>query len=151
MASLRKLASYSHNDVRRLVIKNAKRFGLDSWKLGAILAGSPRIEHVDVRYANEVYQSVPDNTSFKQLKYLRIDTNLEDEAEQDQRSRLTSGILLRAAQSLCHLRLNGLPEAFDIVAMPSLPSLRYFHCESGGFTPGIYTPFQLCVVSLHRV
>ncbi|KAM5352315.1 hypothetical protein ACJ41O_005038 [Fusarium nematophilum] len=126
IASLRKLISYSGNDVRQIAIDSVLRFRLTQHKLLVLLQGSKNLETLILRGSIEEDLAIPEAKGIlKNLSRIVLDEILVAKPH------ILKPLLLHASESLQHLRIGGLPQTGRTTGLwfPTLPNLQYLRLE----------------------
>lgn len=125
-ASLKKLISYSGNDVRQIVIDSVLRFRLTQQKLNTLLQGSKNLESLVLRGNIEEDLQIPmANGFFKKLNRVFLDEILVGKPH------ILEPLLTQASESIHNLHIRGLPQVGTTTTFgfPSLPNLQYLRIE----------------------
>ncbi|RSL60028.1 hypothetical protein CEP54_006950 [Fusarium duplospermum] len=125
-ASLKKLISYSGNDVRQIVIDSVLRFRLTQQKLNALIQGSKNLESLVLRGNIEEDLATPmANGFFKKLNHVFLDEILVGKPH------ILEPLLTQASESIRNLHIRGLPQVGTTTSfgIPSLPNLQYLRFE----------------------
>ncbi|RMJ06420.1 hypothetical protein CDV36_013980 [Fusarium kuroshium] len=125
-ASLKKLISYSGNDVRQIVIDSVLRFRLTQQKLNALIQGSKNLESLVLRGSIEEDLATPmANGFFKKLNHVFLDEILMGKPH------ILEPLLTQASESIQNLHIRGLPQVGTTTSfgIPSLPNLQYLRFE----------------------
>ncbi|WAO89509.1 F-box domain-containing protein [Fusarium falciforme] len=125
-ASLKKLISYSGNDVRQIVIDSVLRFRLTQQKLNTLLQGSKNLESLVLRGNTEEDLQIPMvNGFFKKINRVFLDEILVGKPH------ILEPLLTQASESIQNLHIRGLPQVGTTTTFgfPSLPNLQYLRIE----------------------
>ncbi|KAJ3462924.1 hypothetical protein MRS44_007710 [Fusarium solani] len=125
-ASLKKLISYSGNDVRQIVIDSVLRFRLTQQKLNTLLQGSKNLESLVLRGNIEEDLQIPmANGFFKKINRVFLDEILVGKPH------ILEPLLTQASESIHNLHIRGLPQVGTTTTFgfPSLPNLQYLRIE----------------------
>ncbi|PTB39070.1 uncharacterized protein TrAFT101_007096 [Trichoderma asperellum] len=147
-ASLRKLLSYSFNDVRELVIDNCSKFRLDQRKFTAILNAGAKLERLELARPYERLDISPVNFrgNLKTLKHLRLDGFYQLYAPSNEDRDPYLYFLLTAVNTLESLSLVGIPRQwFNPVGMPIMANLKHLK-----LTKAPNQPWQLPILQWLR-
>lgn len=142
---MRKLLSYSFNDVRELVIDSCSKFRLDQRKFSAILNAGAKLERLELAGPYERLDILPLNFrgNLKTLKHLRLDGFYQLYAPSNEDRDPYLSFLLTAVNTLESLSLVGIPRQwFNPVGMPIMPNLKHLK-----LTKAPNQPWQLPIVS----
>lgn len=142
---MRKLLSYSLNDVREVVIDVCSKFRLDQRKFTAILNAGAKLERLELARPYERLDISPSNFrgNFNTLKHLRLDGfyQLYAPSQEDRDPYLY--FLLTAVNTLESLTLAGIPRQwFNPVGISYMPNLKHLKLVKA---PN--QPWQLPIVS----
>ncbi|KAJ3524291.1 hypothetical protein NM208_g12114 [Fusarium decemcellulare] len=124
--SLRKLISYSGNDVRKIVIDSLLRFRLTQQKLLVLLQGSKNLETLELRGNQDEDLEIPSAEGIlKKLNRVVLNDILAGKPH------LLKPLLLHASESLQYLHIVGLPQTGMTTRLwfPDLPNLQYLRIE----------------------
>ncbi|KAM0429331.1 hypothetical protein ACHAPT_006546 [Fusarium lateritium] len=126
IATLKKLISYSGNDVRQIIIDSVLRFRLTQPKLVALLQGSKNLESLVLRGNIEEDLEIPMAKGFFQ----KLNRIFLDEIVMG-KPHILKPLLTQASGSLQNLHIRGLPQAGMPTTswFPSLPHLQYLRLE----------------------
>ena len=125
MKSLRKLLSYSSNDIRELVVADGRRFVLDRRKFDAILKAGVKLERLEIHNPHEslILTQIP-----KHLKRLELDGFQRFFRPPNPGPEYYRSLVLAVAPTLETLALAGIPMQWltnaDIPMMPNLKHLK---------------------------
>ncbi|KAF4977850.1 hypothetical protein FZEAL_5694 [Fusarium zealandicum] len=125
-ASLRKLISYSGNDVRQIVVDSVMRFRLTQQKLLVLLQGSKNLETLVLKGSIEEELEIPDAKGIlKKLNRIVLEDILTGKPQ------ILKPLLLHASESLQDLYIGGLPQTGWPIGLwfPELPNLQYLRIE----------------------
>ncbi|KAF5026187.1 hypothetical protein F66182_1751 [Fusarium sp. NRRL 66182] len=123
--SVKKLISYSGNDVRQIVIDDILCFRLTQKKLLALLQGSKNLECLELKGSIEEELAIPNAVGM--LEKLR-QVFLEDVLVR--KSHILEPLLRHACESLQYLHIKGLPQVEAVEhCFPDLPHLQYLRLE----------------------
>lgn len=139
-ASLKKLISYSGNDVRHIVIDSVLRFRLTQQKLNTLLQGSKNLESLVLRGNIEEDLEIPMAKGFFQ----KLNRIFLDELSA-RKPHILEPLLTQASESIRNLHIRGLPLAGapTTLEFPSLPNLQYLRIEEQNKP----SPTRLAIVS----
>ncbi|KAI9172471.1 hypothetical protein HJFPF1_01973 [Paramyrothecium foliicola] len=139
IASLRKLLTYSGNDVRELVIGNATRFRLSNQKFLALLNSAKAIERLEIGqpYENLV---IPNQASSNRKFMNKLNTLVLDAVVRANDQTYANGVdypyslIQDAAENLQHLHIRCDTNRFPVAATgsqlwPCMPELRCLRLE----------------------
>ncbi|KAL7814695.1 hypothetical protein V8C44DRAFT_325896 [Trichoderma aethiopicum] len=131
--SLRKLLSYSSNDVRELLVDDARRFVLDRKKFDIILKAGINLQRLEITNPLEplALTQIPKN-----LKYLKLDGFHNFWRPNQVGNDLYRSMLLAVAPSLETLDLAGVPRQwFSAAEIPMMPNLKHLKLSKGREQP----------------
>ncbi|EWG40100.1 hypothetical protein FVEG_02642 [Fusarium verticillioides 7600] len=134
--SLKKLISFSGNDVRQIIVEDISRFRLTQHKLVALLQGSKNLEHLELRGSTEEDLSIPAAKGIlKKLNHIILQDIII------QKPHIMVSLLQHAHESLQILHIDGLPQidSSNQAIFPHLPNLQYMRLEE----PRRPSPFRL--------
>lgn len=144
--SLRKLLSYSFNDVRELIIDDCAKFKLDQRKLSAILNAGAKLERLELaRRSFEWLHILPSEFrgNLKTLKHLRLVEFLHLYAPGNEDRDAYLLFLLTVVNTLESLSLVGIPRQwFNPVGVPHMSNMKHLK-----LTKASHQPWQLPIVS----
>lgn len=126
--SLRKLLSYSLNDVREFVIDNCSRFRLDQRKFTAVLNAGAKLERLELARPYERLDISLSNFrgNLKTLKCLRLDGFYQLYAPSHEERDPYLYFLLTAVNTLETLTLVGIPRQwFNPLGISYMPNLKH--------------------------
>ncbi|KAF5673328.1 f-box TPR repeat pof3 [Fusarium heterosporum] len=126
MKSLRKLISYSGNDVRQIIIENVSRFRLTQQKFLALLQGSKNLQRLELRGNVEEDLTVPEAKGiFWKLSHILLQDIIM------YKPHILKPLLQHACESLQNLHIHGLPQSASPSEewFPHLPNLQYLRLE----------------------
>ncbi|KAL7936916.1 hypothetical protein V8C35DRAFT_294190 [Trichoderma chlorosporum] len=139
--SMRKLLSYSRNNIREIVIANARKLHLDRRKFDAILNAGPRLERLEVTDPGE---AVGLKRTSRCLKYLKLDGFSRFYKPSPAGPDTYSSFLSAVVPSLETLILSGLPRQwFTDMEVPMMLNLRYLRLTKGKEQPWALSVFAL--------
>lgn len=142
MKSLRKLISYSGNDVRQIIIENVLRFRLSQQKLLALIQGSKNLERLELRGSIEEDLAIPDAKGIlSKLSHVFLQDIIISKPH------ILKPLLQHASESLQNLHIDGLPQSSSPSEnwFPHLPKLQYLRLEEHSKP----SPFRLNTVSFY--
>lgn len=142
---MRKLLSYSLNDVREFVIDDCSRFRLDQGKFTAVLNAGARLERLELARPYERLDISISNFrgNLKTLKQLRLDGFYQLYAPSHEERDPYLSFLLTAVNTLETLTLVGIPRQwFNPVGISYMPNLKHLKLIKA---PN--QPWQLPIVS----
>lgn len=122
LRAVKKLMSYSGNDVRELVIMDVLRFRLNQPKLLSICQGSKNLERLKLcgttRERLQILEHPPVLTKLTHIDLREIAGD---------HSALLAPLLINAAENLQSIRVAGLPQVGSRtdLGFPHLPALKY--------------------------
>lgn len=126
--SLKKLLSYSSNNIRELVIGDARKLYLDRRKFNAFMNAGTKLERLEVANPCEPVDLIRPP---KYLKYLNLEGFHRYAGADPYRS-----FLLAIAPNLGTLILSGLPRQwFEGMEVPMMPNLRHLKLSKGSEQP----------------
>lgn len=140
MKSLKKLISFSGNDVRQIIVEDISRFRLTQHKLVALLQGSKNLEHLELRGSTEEDLRIPEAKGIlKKLNHIILQDIIITKPH------IMVSLLQHAHESLQTLHIDGLPQidSSNQAIFPHLPNLQYMRLEE----PRRPSPFRLRMVS----
>ncbi|KAL6878739.1 hypothetical protein J3F83DRAFT_254352 [Trichoderma novae-zelandiae] len=141
--SLGKLLSYSLNDIRELVIADARKFVLDRRKFDAILKAGIKLERLEISNPPEALglTQIPKN-----LRHLELDGFHRFYRPSYAGTDSYRSILLSVAPTLETLALSGMPRQWlSDAEIPMMPNLKHLKLSKGK-----EQPWPLSVVHLLR-
>ncbi|KAL7942196.1 hypothetical protein V8C42DRAFT_332815 [Trichoderma barbatum] len=129
----RKLLSYSLNNIRELVIADARKLFLDRRKFNAILNAGARLERLEL--ANP-FEAVDFTRPPRSLKYLKLDGFHRFYRPSHSGSDSYLSFLLAVVPTLETLILSGLPRQWlTNMEVPMMPNLRHLKLSKGKEQP----------------
>ncbi|KAM0252904.1 hypothetical protein ACHAP5_000767 [Fusarium lateritium] len=126
MKSLRKLISYSGNDVRQIIIDNVLRFRLNQQKFLALIQGSKNLERLELRGSIEEDLAIPEAKGILgKLSHVFLQDIIISKPH------ILKPLLQHASESLQNLHIDGLPQSSSPSEnwFPHLPNLQYLRLE----------------------
>lgn len=131
--SLRKLLSYSSNNIRELLIDDARRFVLDRRKFDIILKAGIKLERLEISNPPEalILTQIP-----KHLKYLKLDGFHRFYRPSDLSRDSYRTILAAVAPTIETLDISGIPRQWLTEAqIPMMPNLKHLRLSKGRDQP----------------
>ncbi|EGR47672.1 uncharacterized protein TRIREDRAFT_108530 [Trichoderma reesei QM6a] len=141
--ALRRLLSYSSNDIRELLVEDGRRFVLDRRKFDIILKAGTNLEHLEISNPSDalIVTQVP-----KHLKHLKLDGFQRFFKSHHTGNDPYRAMLLAVAPTLETLDLAGIPRQwFTDAQIPMMPNLKHLRLSKGR-----EQPWALSVVHLLR-
>ena len=122
--AIRRLLSYSGNDVRQLAIDDVLRFRLTQPKLLAIVNGSKNLQFLTLKGSNEEELKIPEQPGFlNKLTHIVLDEFAAKKAH------LLLPLMRNSAETLQHLHVTGLPRLQGEIWFPDMPNLKYLRLQ----------------------
>ncbi|KAF4455656.1 F-box/TPR repeat protein pof3 [Fusarium austroafricanum] len=124
--SLKKLISFSANDVRQIIIEDVSRFKLTQHKLNVLLQGSKNLEHLELKGSPEEALTIQNAKGIlKKLNHIILQDIIIAKPQ------ILKPLLLHASESLKILQIHGLPQigSSSDPFFPHLPSLQCLRLE----------------------